>query len=152
MDKEWIMLANASRARIYRGDSQQGQFEELEDFVHPQSRQMARDLASDRGGHVEKGHGLTGRGSTQLEPRTGAQQKAHEQFARQLASHIDAALAQRRCASWVLIASNPFLGELKSHLTPIAEKALRVTVARDLSSFSGPDLKRRISEALELPA
>lgn len=151
MDKEWVMLANASRARIYARDPEQGRLSELDDFVQPQARQMDRELSNARAGHVEKGHGASGRGSTQLEPRTGAHDKAHEQFARQLAEHIDSALQDKRCGSWVLIASNPFLGHVNAHLSQRAEKALRAKVVSDLSSFSGPELERRVSEALQAP-
>lgn len=152
MDKEWILLANASRARLYRRETNKGLLTELEDFVHPGARQMDRDAAGDRAGHVETGHGESGRGSTQLESRTDFREKAHEQFARELANHIDAALLQHQCKSWVLIASNPFLGALKAHLSQNAKKALRSSVASDLSSFNGPDLMRRVNEALQLPA
>jgi protein required for attachment to host cells len=125
---------------------------ELEDFVHPSARQMDREVSGDRAGHVEKGQGESGHGSTQLEPRTTLREKAHEQFARELASHIDAALMQHQCKSWVLIASNPFLGALKAQLSQHAKKAMRSSVPSDLTSYSGPDLMRRVNEALSLPA
>lgn len=150
MDKEWIMLANASQARVFSREPKEGRLTELDDFVHPQSRQMGRELDDARAGHVEKGYGATAHGSTQLEPRTPPRQKQHEQFARQLAEHIDAALKQRRFESWALIASNPFLGEIKAHLSHAAEKALHAAAPIDLSSFTGPELERRVSESLQL--
>lgn len=152
MDKEWILLANASRARLYRREAKTGLLTELEDFVYPGARQMDRDIAADRSGHVEKGQGDSGHGSTQLEPRTSHREKAHEQFARELGSHIDAALLQHQCKSWVLIASNPFLGALKAQLSQNAKKAMRNSVPSDLTNYSGQDLVRRVNEALQLPA
>ena len=149
MDEEWIMLANASQARVYSRERKDGRLTELDDFVHPQSRQMGREIDDSRAGRVEKGLGASGHGSTQLESRTPPRQKQHEQFAHQLADYIDAAIKQRRIESWVLIASNPFLGEIKAHLSQHAEKALHAAVTSDLSSFTGPELERRVSESLQ---
>ncbi len=148
MQHHWIVLANASRARICRYDKADGQIAEIANFVHPSSRQKGSELAADRGGHVEKGLGTDGRGGTQLQPRTGPRDKAHEQFARQLASYLDDAVAERECQSWVLLASDPFLGELKAHLGKAAKATLRRAVPVDLTSLQGPALRERLEAVL----
>jgi len=48
----------------------------------------------------------------------------------------------------VLIASDPFLGELKSHLGKGAAHAVSAAIPRDLTSFAGAELARRVTEAL----
>jgi protein required for attachment to host cells len=148
MEKSWIVLANAARARILERDPADGALAELTDFVHPQSRQKASELASDRPGHAQKAHGDPAKVSTAFEPRTDLRRKEHEEFARQLAQHLDDAVAQRRCTSLVLIASNPFLGELRSHLGSATQKALALAVPTDLTSVAVPELTRRVSEVL----
>lgn len=149
--QEWIMLANASRARLYSRSSKNGQLSELEDFIHPQSRQAGRAIGDTAPGHVEKDLGGMGHGRTSLEPRVDPRQKAQRQFAHELAEHIDAALRQQRFKSWVLIASNPFLGTLKAELSEAATRALRSTVASDFTQLKDPDLTQRVREALSLP-
>lgn len=148
MDRHWIMLANASRARICRFDKGASGLTELADFVHPQSRQKGVELATDRVGHVEKDLGSTARGSSQWAPRTDPRDKAQEGFARELATHMDHAVADQRCQSWVLLASNPFLGELKAHLGKAATAALRASVPMDLTALQGPALRQRLEQVL----
>jgi len=148
MDKTWIMVANAARARCFERRETDGKLQELADFVHPQSRQKGVDLAADRGGHLEKGPQQGGGGGTQYEPRTDPRQKEHAAFASELALAMDEALAGGRCQAWALLASNPFLGELKSHLSPRAAKALRAAIPSDLTSFEGAELKQHVDRAL----
>lgn len=148
MERHWIVLANASRARICRYEKGASDLTELADFVHPQSRQKGAELASDRGGHVEKDLGSTGRGGTQLAPRADPRDKAHESFARELATHMDHAVAGQQCRSWVLLASNPFLGELKAHLGKAASAALRASLPVDLTALQGPALRQRLEQVL----
>lgn len=148
METNWIVLANAARARILGRDPIDGALAELADFIHPQSRQKASELASDRPGHAQKAHGDPGQASTGFEPRTDLRRKEHEEFARQVAQHLDDAVAQRRCTSLVLIASNPFLGELKSHLGSGAQKAIVLAAPIDLTSLAAPELTRRVSEVI----
>lgn len=148
MEKSWIVLANSARARILERDPTDGALAELTDFIHPQSRQKTGELTSDRPGHAQKAHGDPGHASTGFEPRTDLHRKELAEFARQVAHHLDDAVTMHRCTSLVVIASNPFLGELRSHLGPIAQKALALTVPIDLTSVATPDLARRVSEVL----
>lgn len=148
MENSWIVLANAARARIFERDPTDGKLAELTDFVHPGSRQKASELASDRPGHAQKAHGDPGQASTAFTPRTDLRRREHEEFARQLAQYLDGAVAQRRCTSLVLIASNPFLGELKTHLGTATQKVLALAAPMDLTSVATPELERRVSEVL----
>jgi protein required for attachment to host cells len=149
MKQTWIVLANASRARILDREPESGRLEELADLVHPQSREKTSDLTSDREGHAQKAHGDPGHAGTAFQPRTEPRQKEHAVFAHEVSRHLEDAVAQGRCEALVLIASDPFLGELKSHLGHAATRVLGATIPRDLTSFSGHDLAHRVTEALE---
>jgi protein required for attachment to host cells len=149
MTKTWIVLANASRARILDRESDGGRLVELENLAHPQSRVKGSELTSDRGGHAEKAHGDPGHAGTEFQPRTDPRQKEHAVFAAEVSRYLENEVAQGRCQDLVLIASDPFLGELKSHLGPTAMRAVSVTIARDLTTFAGRDLAGRVTEALD---
>lgn len=148
MNKTWIVLANASRARVCERDAEAGGLHDLMDFVHTQSRQKGSELASGEPGHVEQGMGSGLRGSTNLDPRTDPRQKEHEKFAREIAQHLDRGVASRQCERIVLIASNPFLGEIKSHLGAAAAAAVWVTAPSDLMALSGRELAQRVGDLL----
>ena len=148
MKETWIVLANASRARILDREPG-GRLEELADLVHPQSREKGIELASDREGHAEKTHGDLGRMRTAFQPHMEPRQKEHSVFAVEVSRYLEDAVTQGRCRGLVLIASDPFLGELKSHLGDAAARVLSAAIPRDLTSFSGHDLERRVTEALD---
>jgi len=149
MKETWIVLANASRARILDREPDGGRLEELADLVHPQSREKGSGLTSDREGHAQKAHGDPGHSGTAFQPHTEPRQKEHAVFALEVSRYLEDAVTQGRCRGLVLIASDPFLGELKSHLGHAATRVLSATIPRDLTSFAGHDLARRVTEALD---
>lgn len=151
MDKTWILVADAARARCFERHARDHSLTELADFVFPQ-RKLGDELgAGDLTGAAGKGHGRIGHSGRQFEPRTELHAKERGTFARQLADHLNTAVAEQRCNRLMLIASQAMLGELKPCLSVAAEKALQRCITRDLTRYQGPELQQRINEALQLP-
>lgn len=151
MDKTWILVADAARARCFERHARDHSLTELADFVFPQ-RKLADEVgAGDLTGAAGKGHGRTGHAGTQFEPRTELHAKEHANFARQLANHLNTAVAEQRCKHLALISTQAMLGELKPCLSVAAQKALQRCVTSDLTHYQGPELKQRVNEALQLP-
>ncbi|MDO9313567.1 MAG: host attachment protein [Burkholderiaceae bacterium] len=129
--KNWLVVANASRARVLEESDTPGQYVHVADLLHPESRQKGGELVGDRPGHVDRiGHGL---GSTAYAPHTDPREREHDRFAREVATLLNGGVADGRCAGLLLVASNPFLGHLKSHLGAQARKAIVRTVSKDLT-------------------
>lgn len=147
MDRTLIVLANAARARLCELDPRDASIAELADFVHTPSRQKGSDLATDRPGRAAKGQATN---RTGFEPHTDVHRKEHTQFARELSKAIDDALLQRRPPALMLVASNPFLGELKAQLSAAATRALVAAAPLDLTHCDRAELARRIPELLQL--
>jgi protein required for attachment to host cells len=140
--KNWLLVANASRARLLEMTDPPQAFRHLADLVHPPSRQKGAELAHDRPGHVEgMGHGL---GSTSYIPRTDPREREHDRFAMDLAHKLNDGVAAGSCGGIILVASNPFLGMLCAHLSPQARKAVVRTVAHDYTSLTDADLAMRL--------
>jgi protein required for attachment to host cells len=142
--RNWLVVANSARARVLEETDRQGVYLHVADLVHPQSRQKGIDLDSDRPGqaHAEgQGHGL---GNSAYAPRTDAREREHDRFARELAAVVDAGVARGACAGFQLVASNPFLGHLKSHLGDEARKRLLRTVAADCTGLRDEELAERL--------
>ncbi len=140
--KNWLVVANAARARVFEDSAEAKALRAVADLVHTPSRQKGVELASDRPGHVEgQGHGL---GSTSYIPRTDVREREHDRFAREVAALLDRSIADGSCAALVLVASNPFLGMLKSHLGPQAAKAVLRTVASDYTTLPEQEIARRL--------
>jgi protein required for attachment to host cells len=145
MRTHWLVVANAARARVLEQTDAAGVYKPVADLVHPQSRQKGVALASDRPGHAHaEGHGLAG---TSYAPHTDPREREHDRFAREVAAAVNDGVAQDRCAGITLVASDPFLGHLKSHLGIQARKLLLRTVAADYTTLRDDELARRIAAA-----
>lgn len=140
--KNWLVVANAARARILEEADGHGGYVHRADLVHTQSRQKGVDLGADRAGHRQGS--APGPGGTAYPPRTDVHDHEHDQFAREVAAALNAGVSSGDCAGFKLVASNPFLGRLKSHLDPHARKALLATVPNDFTSLSDVELARRL--------
>lgn len=143
---QWVLVANAARARCFERDPDNGAMRELEGFVHPGSRLKGQDLGTDRGGLAHKGVA-----STQYSPPTGLHEKEHAQFARELAQYLEQAALAHRFTQLALVASNPFLGEVKAQLGAASTRVLGAGIPLDLTSFSGRELEQRVAKAMESP-
>lgn len=139
----WVMVANAARARCFERDPENQAMRELASFVHPQSRMKGDALGDEPGGKVHKGVA-----STQFQPRTDVHAKEHEHFARQVAQHLEQAALAHQLHALVLIASNPFLGELRGQLGDATQRTLKAAIAHDFTSYEGAELEQRVSQAL----
>jgi len=145
MKTNWLVVANAARARVLEETERAGAYAHVADLVHPESRMKGEELGGDRPGQVHaEGHGSPG---TSYTPRTSPREREHERFAREVASTVNGGVAQDRCAGITLVASDPFLGHLKSHLSPQARKLLLRTVAADYTTLRDDELAERIAAA-----
>jgi protein required for attachment to host cells len=144
--KNWLVVANASKARVLEESGKPGAYAHIADLVHPQSRQKGVDLADDRPGHVP-GMSAHGTGSSAYDPRTDPREREHDRFARELAAVLNQGVAAGRCAGLVLVASNPFLGHLKGHLDARANGLLLRSVAADYTSLDERELAQRLASS-----
>jgi protein required for attachment to host cells len=144
---EWVVVCNAARARSFERDGDNGAMREIDAFVHPGSRLKGQELGTtDRGGLVHKGTA-----STQFAPPTDPREKEHALFARELSEMLEQAALAHRYTKLVLIASKPFLGELKAHLGTASGRALGAAIALDLTAYSGRELEQRVTQAVAEP-
>lgn len=151
MEKTWILVANAHRARCFERDGKDSPLAELADFVEPRSRVVSDEFGDDPTGEAGKGHGRTAHSGTQFEPHTSEREKERADFAAMIADYLNEAAAAQRCDTLALIASSPMLGALKHRLNPAANKLLKRCISGDFTRLQGNALKDRIDTALALP-
>lgn len=144
MKADWILVANATRARVLQQDTKQ-RVTELASFEHPASRSKVSELVDDRSGleHSDRSYG-----SAVYQPRVDAKQKEHQRFARQLAQYLEQQAQAGHYARIELFASNPFLGELKAELGSATMRLLGGTHDLDLTMVGKAELGRRIAQQL----
>ena len=86
MIRQWILLANASHARLFSRDSPSGRPVPLATLEHPESRLKGAALADDRPGHEASDNSS---GGNRYEPRIDVGRKEHQQFAREIAQRLN---------------------------------------------------------------
>ena len=151
MDRTWVLIADAQRARCFERHGAHHTLTELAGFVHPHPSLVGLAGGGDLTGAAGKGHGNTGHAGTQFEPHTQDHAKALARFANELAVYLNKGVSSQQCDSLVLIGTGPMLGEIKPFLSPAAYKVLERSVVSDLTHYTGPELKKRVDHALELP-
>jgi protein required for attachment to host cells len=138
-----VLVANAARARLFVRDAQNRAMREVVSFVHPRTRMKASTL-----GHDRPGQAIKGAARTAYEPHTDPHHKELTEFARELMQRLEEEALQRRFPRVAILASNPFLGELKAHIGATTGRLLVAAVPLDLTEYLGAELERRVAQAL----
>jgi len=144
---DWVVVANAARARIFERNDGNQVLREIDDRVHTPSRQKAAELTNDRPGHAHKSVA-----STAFAPHTEPREREHQRFAHEVAQFLEEAALAHRMPSLVVLASNPFLGELKAALGDAARRLLKHSAPVDLTTYQHAELEQRVTRAIGSPA
>ena len=143
MKVQWIVVANASLARLFSRDSPTGPLAPLATMEHPESRLKGSELADDRPGHEATDNSS---GGNRYEPRSDVRRKEHQRFAREIAERLETGLAAGEFSTLWLFASSPFLGELKEQLSDAVDKRLQFALDSDLTSFGLAEIEQRLRD------
>lgn len=141
MKPDWILIANASHARLL--ERRLGEPLALtRTFEHPQSRRKASELGVARAGHESGANSFSG---TAYYPRVDAREKEQIRFARELTDYLEQEARRNTFRSVSLFASSPFLGELKRELGDATARLLAGAHDLDLTRVGMAELGSRIA-------
>lgn len=125
-DGAWVMVAESSRARLFRRRG--AGLEELEDFAHPASRAHARDIVTDK-----PGRGFASGGARHaMDPAHDPHQIEAQTFARQIIERLEAGRVGAEFERLVLIAPPQFLGHLRHAMPEALVATITATVDKNL--------------------
>jgi protein required for attachment to host cells len=141
--KHWILVANASHARVFERASFTAPLVELTDWLHPESRMPARDTERTPLGHSEAGR-------AGLAPRSDLKHLHRSEFATTLAKYFHEAVLNHRVNALAFFVSNPLMGELLSHLDASVQHTLVAKHVLDLTSLSVTELDKRLRREFRL--
>lgn len=140
----WILIADASRAKILTTCSWRGPFRLLRELVNPRGRAKAHDLMSDESGRYCKG-GKYGIRSA-MEPRTTMHAIEMQRFANELAELLPNAETRKEYDYLASFAPAEFLGHLRQALDTGPRKHLLASIARDLTEIDARQLAVHMEE------
>ena len=129
MDNTWVVVAESSRARIFRLNGLLNPLQEISDMLNPEGRAHERDLVSDRQGRTFESIG-NGRHAKQQEQST--RQQRSMAFARELADRLEQGRTQGRFDQLFLIAPPAFLGLLRKNLTENTRQLIKREIKKNI--------------------
>lgn len=146
MNTTWILVANSSIANLYANNGPHHGLQLVKQLVHPESREKAAELVSDRPGH-DQAHG-GGHGS--YVPETTPKQNEAEHFALQLAKELEHGRATNLYNRLILVASPSFIGMLNSRLEEHVRTLVTETIEKDYTKATEKELVSHLESYLFL--
>jgi protein required for attachment to host cells len=143
-NRTWIVLADASSARMYAPQANGRDWTLTAELGHPQGRAKESELGRDRPGRVKQSAG----GRSAMEPPTPRKKVEMEKFARQIAQALDDALVRKAYDRLVLVAPPAFVGLLRGTLTERVTQRISATLEKDYLHLDPPELRERLREQL----
>ncbi len=141
MSITWVVVANASIARVYERNKGLHLVTQLE---HPESRMKRADLVTDRPGYMQS----VGNGHGSRQPQTDPKTHEAEEFALELAKRLDHERAEGKFNRLVLVASTPFMGMLKQRLSPQTAELVTDTIEKDYTKEPDKEIWERLREMI----
>ena len=146
MPKVRIVVADASRARIFTTDSPKGDFQEVNTLINPEGRLHDGDLTTDRPGRQADSMNS---GRSAMEEHSEPKEVEAQKFARELAENLENARSQGELEKLYIAAPPKFLGELRKHLKPELKAAVAEEIGKDFSQMSARELRRHFPERIK---
>ena len=148
MSKQWIMIADRSRARIFESDRNFDELREIEDLLNPQGRQNDAELHHDAKGRYY-GRGKPHQGDTAESPVS--QREHHEEaFSRRLMQLLAEGCDKQRYNSLVMVAPPEFLGFLRKHVPKRVEQHITGQLRNNLSSLPIREIGTYLKKHLQI--
>jgi protein required for attachment to host cells len=142
----WILVANASLAKLYANLGPNKGLTLVKEMIHPESRQKNSELVTDRAGSMASaGNGL-GSKQSQTEPKT-HQAKV---FAQELAQELYRGRAKNAFGRAIVFAPPAFMGMLNSVLDSPTAQLITDRFEKDYTKTSEPKLKEHLGSCLFL--
>jgi protein required for attachment to host cells len=141
----WVVVADASRARIFSAEGRGGELKEFSDHVHSASRLHGKDLETDAPG---RSFDSAGQGRHAMGIDAGIRKQQAEAFSRELCGIVEEGHTTQQFEKLYLVAAPGFLGLLRSHLGDGPKNCLVGEINKDLVSHSVAEIRKHLPDFL----
>lgn len=125
MSITWIMVANASQAKLFSNSGPHKGLTLIKELLHPESREKTSNLVSDRSGaNAGTGHGA-------FQQATDPKHHEAERFAQELTRELEEGRVNHAYDRLILVASAPFMGLVNSRLPGQVRSKLSESIEKD---------------------
>ena len=144
----WVVVADASRARIFEAAELPEPLREIEDLVQPEGRMPERSLQSDRPGRSFESVG--GARHAMSQHGGGPRAISRMKFAHRIVDRIDRGLAEGRFRRLALVAPPAMLGALRSSLSPQCKAHCERELASDIARLGRVQIERHLAHSAQV--
>jgi protein required for attachment to host cells len=141
----WVLVADSSRARVFKAEGAEAKLTEVEDLAHPEGHLHEVELTSDLPGRTFDGSGPERHAMQEQTPP-----KRYEAitFAKRIASRMESARNNHEFGKLVLVAEPRFLGILRDNLSAECVKMITLQVDKNLVQLGVREIRDRLPARL----
>lgn len=132
MSVTWIMVANASQAKLYSNTGPKKGLQLLKEMMHPESREKAANLVSDRIGNYP--------GSGSYAQPTDPKEHEAERFALELTRELEDGRVKNAYEKLIVVASSHFMGLLNQRMTGQVRNKVAEFIEKDYTRLPVKEL------------
>jgi len=147
MKNNWVLVADSSRARLFRRGHRWDDLEPMKTEDHPRGRAHEGDLVTDDGADVIQS-GAKGQ-RRRSEPQVSPTEHEAELFARQLADNLRAGRVQKQYDTLALVAAPGFLGKLRAALDDDTRRCVTREIDKDLTQHDDDEIARILEKSAQ---
>lgn len=144
-DTTWILVADASRARVFEHSRSLQSLTLVFEDDRPELRDRSLTRDSDRPGRTRESVGHARHG---LEPHTSIDERIRENFSRELAERLAIGANDQRFGQLLLVAPPSMLGAIRSHLDENLRERVIAEIHKDLTKIPAHELPQHLKEWL----
>jgi protein required for attachment to host cells len=143
MSNVWVVVADASRARFFRGSSINKPLEEFHDMVNEEMRQDELDLVTDKPGRFHDD--TTGNTPQRSSAEPTARQHSKESFGKDIGKFIEKNRASGKFKHISLIAEPKLLGYIRKEFSNATEEAILEEVNKNLTQQDEETIRGKLT-------
>jgi protein required for attachment to host cells len=144
MSAAWVVVADASRARIFTADTASGPLVEIQTLAHPEARLHEGDLVSDRPGR-DRNSGMRGH---DLGHGNDAKQEEATRFASQVSEALECGRTNNRFKKLYVVAAPNFLGLMRKNRSSSLEKMVAAEISKNMAGHELDDIRKCLPQYL----
>jgi len=129
MNRNWILVATASKAELYSQEKPGAELAAIREFSHDESRVLRQDLASDKPG---RSYDSVGGGRHGMDPENSVREEESRRFAREVVDSLEQGLRDHEFAKLTLIAEPKFLGSLRKAMPAALSEHVSIEIPKNL--------------------
>jgi protein required for attachment to host cells len=142
MSVTWIVVANASQAKLYENQGPKKGLQLVKEMDHPESREKAANLVSDRVGNFQG----SGSYAQHIDPK----HNEMDRFALEIANELESGRVKNAFSRLVLVSSAPFIGRVRQHINAHIKDKISETIEKDYTKLNLKELTGHLGNVVML--